>query len=359
MQVIRLIAVLLVTGLPAIAPEARAQCPGFGDCCIDNGTPACENLACCIEVCATDPFCCDVVWDGQCASMALETCAVCGAGCPGSGNCCEANGSPGCEIFFCCAQVCASDPFCCDTVWDQTCAATAQASCVACSLFCPGGGDCCENNGTPGCNDELCCETVCSLLPFCCDSFWDGICASQAAELCDVCEPVCLDPFLEVAGTFITPGEAFPGEQVTVSYRVTNLGECAEDVALVCAIRPAAGGAFTTSPECDETVTSTPESTEDFTRCFNLPDPAVPGLYEVCYEIRDSGGSVLDSFCGNDLVVRTLGDLTGDGTVGVVDFLILLEQWGPCTDCADCPADFDRDCQVGVTDFLIMLGNWG
>jgi hypothetical protein len=352
-------AALAACGVGAAAPGARAQCPGFGDCCVPNGTPGCENPACCADICNADPYCCAVVWDGSCANMALESCAVCGAGCPGSGNCCEANGSPGCENVFCCLDVCAADPFCCDTLWDQTCASAAQVICVACVLSCPGGGDCCVDNGTPGCNDAECCALVCSLLPFCCDSFWDGICASHAAELCDVCQPVCLDPYLEDTDTFVAPGEAFPGEQVAVFYRLTNVGECPTDVVLTCEIRPAVGGAFISSPECDVTVTSAPGSTQDFSRCFNLPAPAVPGLYEVCYEIQDTGGDPFDSFCRNDLVIRSFGDLTGDGTVGVVDFLILLEQWGPCAACADCPADLDRDCQVGVNDFLILLANWG
>jgi hypothetical protein len=49
------------------------------------------------------------------------------------------------------------------------------------------------------------------------------------------------------------------------------------------------------------------------------------------------------------------GDLDGDGTVGVTDFLILLESWGPCV---GCPADLDNDGNVGVVDFLILLRNW-
>jgi hypothetical protein len=55
----------------------------------------------------------------------------------------------------------------------------------------------------------------------------------------------------------------------------------------------------------------------------------------------------------------TTGDLDGDGVVGVNDFLILLGAWGPCGDCAGCPADLDGDCQVGVNDFLILLAFWG
>ncbi|MHC4219333.1 MAG: IPT/TIG domain-containing protein [Planctomycetota bacterium] len=53
------------------------------------------------------------------------------------------------------------------------------------------------------------------------------------------------------------------------------------------------------------------------------------------------------------------GDIDGDGTVGVNDFLALLAAWGPCDDCGSCPADIDGDCQVGVNDFLILLANWG
>ncbi len=54
-----------------------------------------------------------------------------------------------------------------------------------------------------------------------------------------------------------------------------------------------------------------------------------------------------------------LGDLDGDGSVGVSDLLILLANWGRCGDCDDCPADLDGDCSVGVPDLLILLANWG
>ncbi len=54
------------------------------------------------------------------------------------------------------------------------------------------------------------------------------------------------------------------------------------------------------------------------------------------------------------------GDLDGDGTVGILDFLALLAVWGPCPGpCPpSCPADLDGDCTVGILDFLILLGNW-
>jgi subtilisin family serine protease len=55
------------------------------------------------------------------------------------------------------------------------------------------------------------------------------------------------------------------------------------------------------------------------------------------------------------------GDLDQDGVVGILDFLILLAQWGPCPDpCPPpCLGDVDTDCTVGVNDFLQLLADWG
>ncbi|MHC4428122.1 MAG: hypothetical protein ACYS0D_05900 [Planctomycetota bacterium] len=55
---------------------------------------------------------------------------------------------------------------------------------------CPGSGDCSADNGTPGCNDEACCNTVCLYLPECCDMTWDATCAAAAGLVC-LPPPVC------------------------------------------------------------------------------------------------------------------------------------------------------------------------
>lgn len=54
------------------------------------------------------------------------------------------------------------------------------------------------------------------------------------------------------------------------------------------------------------------------------------------------------------------GDLDNDGTVGVVDLLILLGAWGDCPrPCPPaCTGDIDGDCWVAVTDLLALLANW-
>ena len=81
---------------------------------------------------------------------------------------------------------------------------------------------------------------------------------------------------------------------------------------------------------------------------------------EMCFTLLvDDGG-----FCCSTEICVTIPDcspdcdLNGDGVVGILDFLALLEAWGSCSDCTNCPADIDGDCIVGITDFLIVLGNW-
>jgi hypothetical protein len=50
--------------------------PDAGDCFdpAGNGTPFCDVADCCWSVCQSDPFCCNVVWDGLCAAEAEELC---------------------------------------------------------------------------------------------------------------------------------------------------------------------------------------------------------------------------------------------------------------------------------------------
>ncbi len=49
-------------------------------------------------------------------------------------------------------------------------------------------------------------------------------------------------------------------------------------------------------------------------------------------------------------------DISGNGSVGIRDLLILLSVWG--TDPGG-PPDFDGDGDVGITDFTILLAAWG
>ena len=57
--------------------------------------------------------------------------------------------------------------------------------------------------------------------------------------------------------------------------------------------------------------------------------------------------------------LHQVGDVNYDSFVGATDLALLLGSWGPCADCANCPADLDNDCTVGPLDLVILLGNWG
>ena len=270
---------------------------GTGDCCAANGTPGCDDNTCESTICAADPTCCSGNWDAGCANMALfePACFAVGGSCPdgtevcgndlvepletcdgtdlggedcvsqgfaaggtlvclgdcsgydtglcdgGSGDCCAANGSAGCDDNACEAAICAVMPACCSTNWAQACATAAvtEPACFAVGGSCPdgtevggdgvaelpeecdgadlagqdcvsvgfpaggplscagdctfdtsscdpGSGDCCISNGSPGCNNAACEAAVCAIDPFCCNTSWDGICAGEAQA-----DPIC------------------------------------------------------------------------------------------------------------------------------------------------------------------------
>ena len=54
-----------------------------------------------------------------------------------------------------------------------------------------------------------------------------------------------------------------------------------------------------------------------------------------------------------------LGDVTGDGLVGIADLLRVFQTWGTCPpQPAGCTADLDDDGAVGPADMIIVLGHW-
>jgi len=110
--------------------------------------------------------------------------------CFGSGPCCEAHASRGCEYPDCCLNVCLVDSYCCTQEWDEACVLEAEVFCgLLCTGGCPGSGDCCVSHGSAGCGRKACCERVCRGLPFCCIDGWDERCANLANEACvNVCD---------------------------------------------------------------------------------------------------------------------------------------------------------------------------
>jgi hypothetical protein len=121
------------------------------DCCIghDEGS-GCDVLGCESCVCDLDDFCCEEVWDTNCAGLANTDCidlCQCGiatsptpttptpSGSPGpASNCCNGRDSedgPGCSLPVCEDCVCGVDDFCCADFWDESCADIAGSVCLA------------------------------------------------------------------------------------------------------------------------------------------------------------------------------------------------------------------------------------
>lgn len=201
--------------------QCTAVCTCAGqDCCEPSPTAesGCNDVSCETCVCLIDSFCCDAAWDDVCANLALSSCASsCTCAPPIPGDCCEANPDDlaGCDDPGCEACVCASDNFCCDVSWDEVCASEATGACAD-ECLCANGGvaDCCIANPVegPGCNDSLCEQCVCLLDLFCCNVFWDDVCAVQAQEDCGAscaCASVGLDCC--APSTTDSPGCSDPG----------------------------------------------------------------------------------------------------------------------------------------------------
>jgi hypothetical protein len=61
-----------------------------------------------------------------------------------------------------------------------------------------------------------------------------------------------------------------------------------------------------------------------------------------------------------DGTLGQLGDLDGNGSVGIGDLFDLFGAWGPCPQpCPPlCLGDLDGDCIVGITDLFALFANW-
>jgi hypothetical protein len=139
-----------VTAFLGCALEAAAgggslppNCPASGSCFSEHAWPGCNRASCCDEVCATDPFCCESQWDAICAKEADAICVASPFGlCGGSlslpeGSCFVVHAWPKCESLICCEIVSTIDPFCLDVEWDATCVGLAYANCPCDANLCP------------------------------------------------------------------------------------------------------------------------------------------------------------------------------------------------------------------------------
>lgn len=213
------------TGAGAPACDDRtAQCvPCVVDAhCKDPGAPRCSKeehrcVACLSDLdCKTEgaPFClkkqgiCSACrGDDDCKDPAKPACNAPTGTCVQQGNCCEATaGVAGCVDSAIEACVCAKDPFCCETSWDQSCALQVEgAGCGLCGAACaktedctdparpvciPGAGRCAECAGPANCKDPS--KPLCKAGAFRCVACeQDSDCKEPGAPRCDKASNTC------------------------------------------------------------------------------------------------------------------------------------------------------------------------
>lgn len=135
-----------------------------------------------------------VCGDGECNGV--ENCFTCGEDCATPETCPENDGCnaweyPGCVNCPCEAEVCETNPECCDTVWDEACvSACGDSEAQECGPT-PG----CITSGTPGCDGCDCEDCVCGQDSYCCTFSWDSICVGLCKGSCGQdCGPTVCNP---------------------------------------------------------------------------------------------------------------------------------------------------------------------
>ena len=181
----RFLVVVLAIAVAALLPTAaEAQCVSTQSCIAVHSGGGCDSQACCTSVCAADPTCCFSSWDAGCVALANISCAgYCGSA--ASGSCYAPHANPACDTASCCNAVCAIDAFCCQTTWDLTCVQYAGFACPGTPGTCgQASGDCYTTHSQGACNDATCCTAVCTIDPTCCESAWDFFCVYAAEQTC-------------------------------------------------------------------------------------------------------------------------------------------------------------------------------
>lgn len=213
---------------------------GASDCCMRHKSPGCSEPAAEACVCDELPQCCGEEWTQECVEEGvLLGCLQCGAGDEGGeldeggdtgapmnlGSCCLSGDGPGCAEEQLMSCVCDEDPFCCDSLWDDACAAMVEElGCGDCPGGDDGGGDggmpaddggmpaddggapgddggapgdgggmptggpCCTAKTDPLCGNLIIEACVCLEDPFCCLFSWDATCVAEVESLmCGSC----------------------------------------------------------------------------------------------------------------------------------------------------------------------------
>jgi len=336
-----------------VMPAAHATPPcssDAGPCDEPNGSPGCAETACCEAVCAFFTYCCEIEWDADCVEFRAlfpDSCEgtfnpACG---PGTGPCFMPHGTPGCEDPECCDQICAFDPFCCEQFWDFVCAGVASKYCPLwpCTVGCPEGAliepEECGELLNEGCNSSVPAFSDLPVGAVLCGTVWaDG--GHRDTDWFAVQVP-------PTQGRALTSIVVALSAEPVVGVFLVDPRNCPLRQPII--LKAAFGGGC--APTLIETVVQ-------------------PGSYAVVVTPGLPSGPVRNGFeCGTlnayTLSVAVIGnnseciaDLTGDGVVDGADLGVLLNQWGSAGD-PNVNGDLNGDGTVDGADLGILLNDWG
>lgn len=337
-------------------------------------------------------------WERAEGSVAGDIPAVCG---PGAGPCEEVHDTPGCVRTLCCEAVCKFNPLCCEFAWDQVCVDTEDELCD--NFNCPSAGACDEFHPSVGCENESCCSFLCDFDPFCCYSIWDETCAREAPMYCgasacsighnpiaielpeicyqrldDGCNKVGAGSIAALCGNIYESTISSDVPRDTDWFRLDALG-CASAVItfntefplLALVVQGTCDGplqmrqAFEVEP-CSSgsmSVDNAPNSwlvlsagnlnqvfRGEFPCDIVDPDDPPPDPNDPPFQPGFFGLHYRASF----IAVAVAGDINGDGYVNGVDLSILLSGWG-----GSGPADLNHNGIVDGADLTTLFSNWG
>jgi hypothetical protein len=159
---------------PPPPPDGDGGVPppdSHGDCCVGHDTPGCDNEPVEQCVCAKDSWCCESEWDQACAALIEQL---------GCGHCTDGGGDPPAPPGETDGEPPPDDPPpddppSGDTGGDPPPPAEA--------------GECCTDNGSiPGCVDAGVETCVCNQDAYCCETAWDAVCVSEVESFdCGTC----------------------------------------------------------------------------------------------------------------------------------------------------------------------------
>ncbi|MFO0873673.1 MAG: hypothetical protein U0575_06835 [Phycisphaerales bacterium] len=217
----------------------------------------------------------------------------------------------------------------------------------------PNAGSCFASHPNPGCDTPACCDTICGMLPPCCESAWDITCASEAITLCGGGPPAndaCANctPITNGDWAFSTIGATTDGPNLP--------GTCNEGFGL----QFGQDVWFCYDATCDALVTVETCDAVDYDSRIAVYTGPCDALQLVtcnddgsgCLQV-DTSKAIFQAICGETYRFRVGGFDTaiGSGTLSVSC------GFGP--ECPPpCPEDLNGDGKVDGADLGLLLGNW-